>query len=153
MNLFDIVFLGLLIIFFLLSYMRGMVQEIFTLLGLVGGFLVANWFAGTIAQYLSPLIPDAQIAGLIAYGLIILLGYYVAVFLGGVSDFYRNEAESGLHRLIGGVIGILKGLILSLALYWVVLNYIPAFHPDLKRSWMGDFMATLIRGLQNMGVF
>lgn len=152
MNLFDLIFLALLAIFTLLSYLRGMLQEIFTLIGLFGGFLVASWYSSDLADLISPLIPDSSISELLSFGLILLLGYYMSIFLGGMSDLFHNEPESGLARLGGGAIGFCKGLTLCLAVYWIVSHYIPSFQPELAQSWMGDWMALMLNKLKQTGI-
>lgn len=149
-NMFDIIFLGLLLIFFLLSYMRGAIKEMFTLLGLAGGFLAAGRFSDDLAKSLASFMPDHQTALLVSFLLIMLLCYFLGIFLGGMSDLFRRDALGPFNRMLGGLIGLTKGLILSLVVYWIVLNHFPVFHQQLNGSWMGDRLGNLLNQLQRM---
>jgi len=147
-NFFDVVFVGLLALFFLLSYMRGMVKELFTLMGLVLGFMAGTWYAGALAGQLRPMLPDQEIADLLSFLLIMLGCYFLGIFLGGVSDFFRQEPIGPFSRIMGGVIGLAKGLVMSLAVYWVIVNYIPSFQHTMSESWMGARLGNLLLFLQ-----
>jgi len=151
-NFFDAVFLGLLLIFFLLSYLRGMVKELFTLLGLVVGFMAGTWYAGALAVHLRPMLPDQEIADLLSFLLIMLGCYFMGIFLGGMSDFFRQEPMGPFSRMMGGIIGLAKGLVMSLTVYWVIVNYIPSFQNAMAESWMGARLGNLLLYLKQINL-
>ena len=147
-NIFDLIFIGLIVLFFLLSYMRGVVKELFTLLGLVLGFWAASTYADDVAVQLRPMLPDHETANLLSFLLIMLGCYFVGIFLGGVSDLFRQESMGPFSRMLGGLIGLGKGVVLSLAVFWIISKYLPAFHEELGRSWMGARLENLLHFLQ-----
>ncbi len=149
-NLFDVVFILILLSFTLLSALRGAVKELLALLGLAVGFIAARWYAATLAEQLRPLLPDDNAAELLAFVLIVLMGYFVGVFLSGFSELFRRAPESGLSQLLGAVVGFAKGTTVSLALYWVILTYIPAFQDEMAQSRVGGMLAVLVQQLERM---
>jgi membrane protein required for colicin V production len=147
-NLFDIVFVIILLAFTLLSFLRGAVKELLALLGLGGGFLAATHYAKPLAVQLQPLLADAGAAELLAFVLLMVLGYFVGVFLAGFSDMFRRTPESTLSQIVGGVVGFAKGVTISLALLWVVQVYIPAFQDEMADSAVGSWLGSLLAYLE-----
>lgn len=152
LNLFDIVFALILLSFTLMSYLRGAVKESLVLLGLVGGFVVGVHSAGALALRLRPLLEDTNAAELLAFVLLMVLGYFAGLFLASFSDLFRRGPEGELSHLLGGVVGLVKGITISLALLWVVNVYIPAFQDELGGSVIGTWLATLMRLLKHANV-
>lgn len=149
-NLFDVVFVIILLAFTLLSFLRGAVKEVLGLVGLVGGFLVATRYARPLAEQLNPLLQDESAAELLAFVLLILLGYFVGIFLAGFSDLFRRAPESTVSQLVGGGVGFVKGITISLALLWVVRVYIPAFQDEMAGSAIGSWLGSLLTYLEQM---
>lgn len=149
-NLFDVVFVIILLAFTLLSFLRGAVKELLTLLGLIGGFIVATQYAAPLADQLDPLLQDENAAELLAFVLLVLLGYFVGVFLGGFGDMFRRAPESSAGQLVGGVIGFAKGITVSLALLWVVRVYVPAFQDEMADSAIGSWLGSLLAYLERI---
>ncbi len=149
-NLFDIVFVIVLVSFTVLSFLRGAVKEVLALLGLAGGFLAATRYARPLAQQLNPLLQDGQAAQLLAFVLVMVLGYFVGVFLGGFSDLFRRSPQGALSQLVGGVVGFAKGITISLALLWVVRAYIPPFQEEMAGSMIGSWLGSLLTYLERI---
>ncbi|HKI96920.1 MAG TPA: CvpA family protein [bacterium] len=147
-NLFDIIFVVIILAFTLLSYLRGLVRELFALVGLGAGFLAATHYSRALAEQLNPLLQDRSAAELLAFVLLMVAGYLVGVFLAGFSDMFRRSPESGLSQLAGGVVGFAKGVTISLALYWVVMTHLPMFQNELAGSAIGSWLGTLLRYLE-----
>lgn len=151
-NLFDVVFVIILLAFTLLSFLRGALRELLALLGLGGGFIVATQYAGPLARQLEPLLQDAAAAELLAFVLLMVLGYFVGVFLAGFSDMFRHGPESTLSQVVGGAVGFVKGITISLALLWVVRRYVPAFQDELADSALGAWLGRLLDYLHRSNI-
>ncbi|HSG06048.1 MAG TPA: CvpA family protein [Nitrospiria bacterium] len=149
LNVFDIVFIVLLLAFTLFSYLRGATRELMTLVGLAGGFLAANWYAVPLAGEMSPFLPEGNAAELLAFVLIMVGGYFIGVFLGGFGDTFRRQPEGDVSRLLACVIGLFKGIVVSLALFWVVQTYLPSFQDEMAESWFGGRLNRLVTMLRS----
>jgi uncharacterized membrane protein required for colicin V production len=135
LNVYDILFVALPVALFLLGYVRGAWRELLSLAGAGAGAVLAGRYHQALATTLSALITDRDFAALLSFVLILLAGYLAGGFLGGVVDQRtRGHAPSGGERLLAAFFGGCKGGVLDLAVYWIVLAYIPAFQPDLKAS-------------------
>ena len=151
-NLFDIVFVIILVSFTLMSYLRGAVKEFLVLVGLAAGFMAATRYAQPLAQQLNPLLQDENAAELLSFVLLMVLGYFVGAFLAGFSDMFRRSPESVLSQLIGGVVGFGKGITISLALLWVVRVYVTPFQDEMAGSVIGSWLGSLLSYLEGFNL-
>ncbi len=135
LNIFDILFVALPVAFFLLGYVRGAWRELLSLAGVALGAVVAGRYHHMLATMLSALISDRDFASLLSFVLILLAGYLVGGFLGGIADQQtRSHAPGGGERLLAALFGGCKGGVLDLAVFWLVTAYIPAFQAELGGS-------------------
>jgi len=152
MNILDLVFLGLILGFTLMSLMRGAMKEILSLLGLFVGFIAANHFYQDLGRSLEGVIPDRAFSELISYLIILVLGYFFGTVLTGLSDLFASRGNDLLNRVLGGVIGFCKGTTISLVLYWVINTYIPPFQDKLAGSFMAEELAQLLSFLNTLNL-
>jgi membrane protein required for colicin V production len=125
---FDIAVLVVLGLCLVVSVFRGLVKEIFSLLALVGGFLLALKFQDQLGQYFSGFISDPTLAKLTGFGLVFIVSLIAITLLGKLIRSLLHSAPgfSTLDRVMGGALGLVKGLILLL-----ILIYPLQFFPDL----------------------
>jgi len=151
-NVLDIVFVGLVVSFTLLSIMRGAVKELLSLLGLIAGFFLANWFYQDLAGQLAAVLPDPDLAEVLAYLLILVVGYFAGVFLSGLGEAFRPRHNDMINRSLGGVIGVMKGMTFSLVLYWMIKFYIPPFQDELSESMLGGELGRIFSLMENLNL-
>jgi membrane protein required for colicin V production len=105
-----------------LGVWRGFVYEVLSVLNWLLAFVLAQWLGGDVGRHL-PIDPGSesllQIAGFV-------LVFVVSVFVGGllVWGLPKLIEQAGLRpvdRGLGGVFGLLRGVILVLALTVLVL--------------------------------
>ena len=145
MNVFDILFVALPVAFFLLGYVRGAWRELLSLGGVAAGAVLAGRYHHSLATLLSSVIADRDFASLLSFVVILLAGYLVGGFLGGVADQHtRGHAPSGGERLLAAVFGGCKGGVLNLAVYWIVAAYIPAFQAEQQASRVAQGVGQLL---------
>jgi len=118
----DWVFLAVLAISVLIGLWRGFVYELLSLVTWIAAFVVAQWFAPYVAQWLP--MGDAQTAMrfAVAFGLV----FIAAVFIGGLlSALARRMIQAvGLRpadRLLGTAFGVMRGVVIVLAVAVVFL--------------------------------
>ena len=151
-NLFDGIFLITMLGATLISFKKGMMRELLGLLGIGVGFLAAGRYAPNVAEVVKPLLPDEKTSALLGFILIMMAGYFLGRFLAGFGGMVLPFPQSILGRLIGGVVGFAKGVVFSLAIYWVVDQYIPPFQDELGSSLVGRELGRLFSMMENLNL-
>lgn len=123
MAILDGVLLGILLASMLLGAWRGLVFELFSLVGWVAGFFVARLFAQDVAAWL----PLESLDATVQYGVGFVLTFVLAVFAWGlISALAKKLIEvSGLRpvdRTLGAVFGVLRAAVLIVVLGVVVVS-------------------------------
>jgi membrane protein required for colicin V production len=118
MTSFDIfvsIVLGLSLFF---SLVKGFVREIFSLFSYVGGYLIAVKYQGTFSQILMESIPSKPIAKLISFVAIYIVTAIVISMTGKIikSILFSGTDLSMFDRLLGGILGLVKGIAILLAI-------------------------------------
>jgi membrane protein required for colicin V production len=116
----DYAILGIVVISILVGTLRGFIKEVFSLAVWAAAFLVAFQYSGALAMVLEAHIelPSARtslaFAGLFLS--VLLIGGLITFLIGKLVE---KTGLSGTDRLLGGVFGALRGLILVLVLMLV----------------------------------
>ncbi|MCF8720607.1 CvpA family protein [Nitrospina gracilis] len=137
MTFFDIAVLTVVLISLAYSAYRGLVRELFTLAGLVLGYVVALNFQDEMAEALLDTLDSPTIAHVLAFFLLFTGTYLVVYFLGKVLKKYveKSESISRMDRIWGGVVGAVKGVfIIVVALF--PLQYLPETYADITNDSM-----------------
>lgn len=131
MAVLDGVLLGILVVSMLLGAWRGLVFELFSLVGWVAGFFVARLFAQDVANWL----PIDGFDPTVQYGMGFVLTFVLAVFAWGlISALAKKMIEfAGLRpvdRTLGAVFGIARAAVLILVIGVIVVST-----PLQAQSW------------------
>jgi len=119
MNLVDLLVWSVLLAFAIKGFMKGLVREVCSLLGLVLGGWAAFRYYPSLSQSLRPLIQlPQQAASVLSFILILLLTGLLFYLLGHlVTVVLKMALLGGVNRVGGVVFGLLQGaLILCLGL-------------------------------------
>lgn len=130
----DIIILAIVAISLLVGALRGLVKEAFSLAVWAVAFLLAFQFSGALAENLENTIslPSARTA-------LAFAGIFVAsLLIGGLITFLvgklvETTGLSGTDRLLGGVFGVVRGLILV-----VMLVLIAGLTPIPRDPWWSE---------------
>ncbi len=148
---FDVVVLVIILISALIAFLRGVIREILTIIGVVGG-LAAAWYGGPILvphmekwlgvkegvepEKLLGILPYDILADILAYGSIFIV---VVIGLSIVSHVLAEAARSiGLgpvDRTFGVIFGIARGILLLGILY---LPFHVVIGQEQKASWFKE---------------
>ena len=141
----DIVLLLVLLVSVLLGLWRGLVFEVLSVAGWVAAFFLAQWYAAPTAQWL----PLGQTAEPLRYAAGFAVVFVAVVFAAGLLAWLLKKGiESvGLRpvdRALGAAFGLLRGVVILLALALVV-NMTP---------WQqhGAWQASVGAGVLNRGL-
>lgn len=145
MSLVDILVWGVLLIFMAKGFLRGLVREVCSVLGLVAGGWAAFKYATFLAEAARPIINlPSHIATALSFVLIFLLiGMFFYLVGHLLTVVFKIMLLGGVNRVGGVVFGGLEGaLILCMVLYLCTTRPVPErFKGYLLRSPTGHAFA------------
>jgi membrane protein required for colicin V production len=131
LNLFDWLLIAILAWSTITAFLRGIVLEIFSLLGLVAGILVASWNYQRLAVPLCHLLDhlftvSSSTCNILSF-LVIVIGIMLLTRL--AARLIRRTAQTiGLgffDRLLGAVFGFVRGCLIGVSLLMAVAAFLP----------------------------
>ena len=152
MNPFDILIIVVLGYSLVRGLFRGLVKELSSLIGVMGGFYAAYTYYKVLANLLSGLIHDISYLNILSF-LIIFCGVLIIVgVLGVIIKYLLNIAFLGWVDRIGGVVfGVLKGVLIVSILFITLTAFLPKGTAFIKNSelaphvsWISEKMANVI---------
>ncbi|MDP3247819.1 MAG: CvpA family protein [Polaromonas sp.] len=117
----DWVFVAVLLASMLIGAWRGLVFEVLSLVGWVVAFFVAQWFAADMAE----LLPMGESAGSLRYAAGFVVVFVASVFVCGFFAWLGKKLVDAIglrpaDRTLGAAFGVLRGMVLLLAVAVVV---------------------------------
>jgi membrane protein required for colicin V production len=128
-----------------LAAAQGFLFEVFSLAGVIVGYLLAAWEYPRVAAWYAPYVKApwmAEIAGFLTIFLAVIL---LAGIVGRVARWSAQEA--GLRwadRLLGAAFGLLRGLLVATVLVMSLAAFAPG-SSSLARSQFGPYLLTVGR--------
>ncbi len=149
-NWLDIVILLSMALIIIRGFWVGFSRAVSALLGVILGF----WFAGNyyilVAHRLSPWIKTEPWQNIAAFALLFLLVYLVLMVVGIlVQGFFRVLRLGWIDRLLGGVVGLVKGVILAAVLIFLLTVFLPPGSKILRESFL---YPALGKAAQSIGI-
>jgi membrane protein required for colicin V production len=130
MNPLDIFFLVIITISMVFSLFRGMIKEVFSILSIVGGIIVANLLYPKGAIFLMRFISSSTWANIIAFIVIFLIICVLINFIGVLlHKALKKLALSWLDRVGGITFGFIRGVIIVVILV-IILTKFPIANSD-----------------------
>jgi membrane protein required for colicin V production len=126
----------------LLGMLRGLIREVFNLVGWVVAFFVARVFGPTVAHWLPANLPgealtQGALGFLLVFVAVVFGGGIVSALLGRMSDVIGlRPVDRGLGMLFGIVRGVLLLMILLIAARFTALPQHPAWQHSIVRPWV-----------------
>ena len=125
MNVLDVVIVGIMGMSLLYSVWRGFVRDVFSLVGIVGGFLVAARFHPQAAEWVKPWVSSPWLASAVGFAVLFLTVFLFVLVLGRlVWKAVRVLHLGWADRLAGLGFGFLKGILVCAGIV-VVLEFFP----------------------------
>jgi membrane protein required for colicin V production len=117
----DWIFAGVLVVSLLVGAWRGLVFEVISVVSWIAAFVLAQWFAPAVAHWL----PISSTNEALRYGLGFLIVFVGTIFAGSLIAFVVKKllAAVGLSpadRMLGAAFGVVRGVVILLALTVVV---------------------------------
>ena len=147
MTIFDIIVAVILGFFFLFSLFKGMVREIFSLLGYLAGYILALNYQDELAVWLREIVAQPVIARVVGFAIIFfvvrisfgLIGRLLRKFMAG------STVLSVPDRILGGVLGFAKGLVIVA----VIMFPLSLFEDSYKKVTQGSVLAPYLEQIAN----
>jgi len=152
MNPFDILIIVILSYSLIRGLFRGLVKEISSLIGVLGGFYAAYTYYNHLAGLLSGLIKDTSYLNILSF-LIIFCGVLIVVsVLGVIIKYLMNIAFLGwVDRVCGVLFGFAKGILIVSVLFISLTAFLPKGSNFIKKSvlaphvsWVSEKMAKVV---------
>jgi len=152
MNPFDIIIIVILGYSLVRGIFRGLVKEVSSIIGVLGGFYAAFTYYNMLAKFLSGLIKETAYLNILSF-LIIFCGVLIIVgILGVIIKYLLNIAFLGWVDRIGGVgFGLVKGILIASILFIALTAFLPKGSAFLKNSmlaphvsWVSEKMAKVV---------
>jgi len=123
-NLLDLIIVLVLLILTARGFQQGILRNVFSTIGLIGGFIAASHFFSDLEAMLRDFI-SVSFLDLLSFGLIFLVVYAGVALIGLSFRKALTTAHLGIgDRLLGAVLGLAKGaLVVSFGL--IVLTSFP----------------------------
>jgi len=144
----DWIFVIVLVASLLLGAWRGLVYEVISLLSWAASFLLAQWFAPSVAEWLPLQGSAAAVRYWVAFALVLV----AALFAGGLIAFVVKKMISAvglrpIDRVLGAGFGALRGVLILLFISVVVgmtpVRDSPAWKEATGPVWAKSVMAGL----------
>ncbi|MGE5284606.1 MAG: CvpA family protein [Actinomycetota bacterium] len=132
MNFLDLILAVLVASFAVSGIVRGLVQQIFSLGGLVAGHLLGIRYFALAQEKLGLSFQYAEVVG---YAVVFLAAYLLVRLIGGlIEDRVRKSKLSGTDRLAGMVGGLVKGALFSILIVFLLVILLPRDARVLRES-------------------
>lgn len=145
----DWIFAAVLLASMLIGAWRGLVFEVLSLLGWGVSFFVAQWFAEDMAA----LLPLGASAGSLRYAAGFVVVFVASVFACGLVTWLAKKLVDSIglrpaDRTLGAVFGVLRGMVLLLAV--AVVAGLTPMHEALwwQESQGAPVLAEVLKGLK-----
>jgi membrane protein required for colicin V production len=143
MNAFDIVIISVLAYGLIRGIFRGLVRELSSIIGVLGGFYAAYTYYPHMTKLLSAWITNPSYLNIISYLVIFAVVVIVVGILAVVIKYLLNIAYLGwVDRVSGALFGMLKAALVICVLFIVLTAFLPKGAPFIKNASLAPYVAT-----------
>ncbi|MBW2021303.1 MAG: CvpA family protein [Deltaproteobacteria bacterium] len=148
MNSLDIIIICIMLFLIVRGIFRGILKEIVSLVGIVGGIWFANRYQPMLTAKLRHVMPDVPFLSLICF-IALLVGVIIAANI--IGSILRSMARKGpmgmVDRLFGAGLATAKGLIITYLGIVLLTFFLPAKTPLIAKSRLAPI---IVSSYQNM---
>lgn len=121
LSFYDLLVLGLLLLLVVRGLWLGFLRQIIGLIALYFGYIVASQYHDRLFPFLRDLSGNPKVVFFAAYALLFAATYIVAVLAGkGLNYVIKVTMAGWFDRLLGGVLGLAKGILLVVLMHMVL---------------------------------
>jgi membrane protein required for colicin V production len=151
MNAFDIVVAVILAYSLIHGLFRGLVKELASIIGVLGGFFAAYSFYSVVAEYLSGLVSNPAYRNILAFMLVFCAVLILINVLAVIIKYALNVVLLGwLDRLGGVAFGFVKGVLIASVLFLVLTAFLPKGTPLIRDSMSAPYISIVSEKLAGL---
>ena len=142
----DWIIIGTIFLSVLLAVSQGFFYEIFSLAGVIVGYLLAVWEYARIAKWFLPYTTAGWVAEIAGFFIVFLVVVFTAGLIGRVARWMMREA--GLRwfdRLLGAGFGLARGVLIVTIVVLALASFTPGSR-FLANSRLGPYFLVIARG-------
>lgn len=110
MTLFDYIAIGVLAVSIVLGFVRGAVQEVFSLGAWIGAFLIARTYSAAVSVHLAGGIASPTLRLLASFVVVFLISLALFILLSwALSQLVKSLGLGPVDRALGVAVGALRG--------------------------------------------
>ncbi len=144
MNPFDILIVTVLAYGLIRGVFRGLVREISSIVGVLGGFYAAYTYYPHVAAWMSGWISNPAYLNILSYLVIFSIVVGIVGILAVIIKYLLNIAYLGwVDRVCGALFGLLKGGLVSCVLFIVLTAFLPKGAPLIKNAALSPHVASV----------
>ena len=142
MNPFDIIIIVILGYSLVRGVFRGLVKEVSSIIGVLGGFYAAFTYYTMLGKPLSGLIKEPAYLNILSFLIIFCTVLIIVGVLGIIIKYLLNIAFLGWVDRIGGVgFGLAKGVLIASVLFITLTAFLPKGSAFLKNSMLAPHVS------------
>ena len=135
MNPFDILIIIILVYCVVRGVFRGLVKEVSSILGVLGGFYAAYSYYPQVANLLTRLVTDTAYRNILAFLILFCIVLILINVLGIIIKYLLNIAFLGwVDRVFGLLFGMTKGILIVSVLFIILTTFLTTGAPIVKNS-------------------
>ncbi len=148
-NAADLAMLAVLLLSMAVGAWRGLAFELMSLLGWLAAYLAAQWFSLAVAPHVPIGSPGSPLNHAAAFALTFIATLIAWSLLARLMKMLIHATPlSGIDRLLGAAFGVLRGVVLLLAVATVVTHTPWVEAPTWQHSVGAAWLKALITGLK-----
>jgi membrane protein required for colicin V production len=141
MNLLDYVLIVILGYCLVRGVFRGLIKELSSIVGVLGGFYAAYSYYPQLAKHLARWIANPAWLSISSFLAIFVVVLFSVSFAGVVIKYLMNIAFLGwTDRICGAIFGSARGLLMITVILLVLTTFLPKNSVVIKQSWVAQHM-------------
>jgi len=144
MNLLDVAILSILSFCLIRGAFTGLIRELFSVTGVLAGFVAASNRYSQVAKSLSYWMPEPSKVSLLSF-LSIFFGFAITITVFGriVKPLFKIVLTSGVDRTFGAGVAMFKGVLIVSVLLLTFTAFLPKDVPIIKNSSLSPYFTVV----------